>query len=90
MKISITACTQKGEALVASGRVEGAPESADGYRITVEVRLDDRTFGKKTVTVERGDNEQGRRDWKAEVPLNGDAVGAGAECKIPKGGVSLV
>ena len=90
VKISITACTQKGEALVASGRVEGAPESADGYRITVEVRLDDRTFGKKTVTVERGDNEQGRRDWKAEVPLNGDAVGAGAECKIPKGGVSLV
>ena len=90
VKISITACTQKGVALVASGRVEGAPASADGYRITVEVRLDDRTFGKKTVTVERGDNEQGRRDWKAEVPLNGDAVGAGAACKIPKGGVSLV
>ena len=35
VKINITACTQKGEALVASGRVEGAPESADGYRITV-------------------------------------------------------
>jgi hypothetical protein len=90
VKINIAACTQKGEALVASGRVEGAPKDADGYRITVEVRLDDRTFGKKTVTVKRGSGEKGRRDWVAEIPLNGDAVGAGAECKIPKGGVSLV
>jgi hypothetical protein len=90
VNIHILSCSQKGEALVASGTVDGAPPSAKGYRITVVVQLDKRTFGRKTVTVERGDRADGRKKWTAEVPLNGDAVGAGADCKIPKGGVSLV
>jgi hypothetical protein len=91
IKIDILTCTQKGEALVANGSVEGAPKTADGYRITVVVKLGNRTFGRKTVTVPRGDNATGKRTWTAEIPLNGDAVGAGAQCKIPKdGGVSLV
>jgi uncharacterized cupin superfamily protein len=89
--INVLTCTQKGEALVAVGDVSGAPESAEGYRITVQVVLGKRVFGKETVTVDRGDNEKGRTSWTAEVALNGDAVGAGAECKVPeKGGVTLI
>jgi outer membrane biosynthesis protein TonB len=78
--IDLTTCTQKGESLVASGFVEGAPRSASGYRITVEVVRGRRVFGTKTIIVEAGDDD--RRSWKAEIPLTGDAVGSGAECEV--------
>jgi hypothetical protein len=75
---------------VASGSIAGAPKTADGYRMTVVVKLGNRIFGKKTVTVPRGDDARGKGTWTAEIPLNGDAVGSGAKCNVPKDGISLI
>ena len=77
MVINVLTCTQKGEALVASGRRLGRARERRGVPDHRRGVLGERTFGKKTVTVTRGDNEKGRTSWNAEVPLNGDAVGAG-------------
>ena len=82
VKVEVNFCTQNGESLVAQGTVEGAPESTAGYRITVEVQRGAKVFGSETITVERSP-DGAPVPWAAEIAVDGDAVGAGAECRIP-------
>ena len=89
VKVTVNFCTQRGPALVAQGTVEGAPPTSTGYRITVEVKHGTEVFGSKTITVGRADGGPAQR--VADVPVQGDAVGVGAECKIrAEDGVRLV
>ena len=81
VKVEVNFCTQSGEGLVAQGTIEGAPPGSTGYRLTLEVQLGARVFGSKTITIERSP-DGGPAQWAAEIPVEGDPVGAGAECKI--------